>query len=157
MLNLRKILVGTLALLVISGGLALSAPISSAKAVTTHTQQFQRGRVVVIVIVSKNFYNKHRKHFRTKMYRQYQQPRRIIFIDRDDHRQLVLSNHLTGPGSTNINDVRLTVDHDYFTRVSRNYSSNRNYNISVNTGNNTVSFNTVTGNIATGNVDIGVR
>lgn len=85
-------------------------------------------------------------------------PRRVVLLDRDNsNNRIVLTNFLTGPNSTNVNRVVLTVDSDFFARVSDMTRVNTNVGLRLNTGSNTVSMNTITGDLVTGNITVSVR
>lgn len=82
---------------------------------------------------------------------------RYVLYDRDNlNRRLVLQNFRTGPNSQNINTVKLVVNHDFFEKTRR-YSNYQNFDIRVNTGNNTIRMNTIVGDISTGDVSIKIR
>lgn len=85
-------------------------------------------------------------------------PRNVVIYDRDDrNNRITLENRLTGPNSYNVNRVEIGVGHDYFNRLVKNHNIETTNTISVNTGNNTISFNTRVGDISTGDVNISVR
>jgi len=82
--------------------------------------------------------------------------RRIVLVDRDDlSREIEIRNSNTGPFS--INTIRVETSDEFFNRVVNRIDVDQNINISVNTGNNTISFNTVVGDISTGDVSISIQ
>lgn len=85
-------------------------------------------------------------------------PRNIRIFDRDDRgNRIDLRNSYTGPRSININRVEIGVSHDYYMRLVNNIDISSTNDISVNTGDNTVSFNTRLGSFTTGDVNITIR
>ena len=84
--------------------------------------------------------------------------RKLTIVDRDaPDNTFNLKNKLTGPNSVNINEVTINVSDAIFRQIERNVFLNQNVSISVNTGDNTISFNTVVGNITTGDVSISLH
>jgi len=86
-------------------------------------------------------------------------PQRVIVYDQDNPGSEITienSNFLTGPNSVNINEADIYVSHYVFESLSQSVDQLSNVNLSVNTGNNTISYNTVTGNVTTGAVSVSV-
>ena len=79
--------------------------------------------------------------------------RNVVLMNRDNlSNMLVLRNQITGPFS--VNRIEVTVDDASFWRLVNSANTSTNVDVTVDTGNNTVSFNTVAGNVTTGNVNI---
>ncbi len=82
--------------------------------------------------------------------------RNVVLVNRDfPSSVVVLRNQLTGPFS--VNSMYVTVSDDLFNRIFTDINTTQNVDISVDTGNNTVSFNTLVGNVSSGDVSISVR
>lgn len=82
--------------------------------------------------------------------------RRIVLVDRDNPiRTIEIRNSNTGPFS--VNTIRVLTSDEFFNRVVNRIDVDQNVNISVNTGDNTISFNTVVGDISTGDVNISIQ
>lgn len=84
----------------------------------------------------------------------YLNARRVVIVDRDFDRRLVLRNSLTGPFSRN--EIVVRTDSDLYDRLYSNVYLTRDVTVDVDTGGNRVSFNTVVGDISSGDVDISI-
>lgn len=81
--------------------------------------------------------------------------RHVRVIDRDNPDNFIsIDNYLTGPYS--LNQANVTVDSNTFTSISNSVNTNTNMNFSIDTGNNTISYNTIAGGLTTGNASISI-
>jgi hypothetical protein len=82
--------------------------------------------------------------------------RQIVLVDQLYPTDVIVINN-SNTGAYSVNVIRVVVDHDFFNQVSSDISVNQNITLSVDTGNNSVSYNTGSGDIETGDVSLMVN
>lgn len=114
------------------------------------------------VLSDQNFFMRHGLYDRYSFFNNGNLPdvlgaRQVVLVDRDNlSNQIVLRNNLTGPFSTNLNRVVLSVPDSFYRNAVTSLSSTNNATVTVDTGHNTVSLNTIAGDLTTGDVSVDI-
>ncbi|MFA7253587.1 MAG: hypothetical protein WC107_03455 [Patescibacteria group bacterium] len=167
---MKKIIAASLFGLLLAGSLALSAPTANA----SYNMDFYNGDNIYRNAYSSMFLQRQSTYYLDQMFlyqqRLYTMPisfdinglgnigiaRRVMIVNVDQpYNMFMIRNSNTGPFS--VNRVVINVSDDLYREIVSNLSSTQTVDITVDTGNNTVSLNTVVGDVVSGDVSLSIR